>query len=741
MAAPSSQFATGEPLRQSEDAGATKGEVQPQSEKDRALVTEVDAKFERWLSDRKDHEISWFIVDAFDRGQQFVVWDNQYHTLRDIQAPLPAHKRKTAYNIMFPKLRARHAKFVRGRPFPMVAPATNERRDKLDARYSQLALHYQWRKQGLEQKYENALLWAKPCGKGYWWFNWKQDELARMQLTSKLGTKQTVEVPLGDLDVSVGSAFEVLVADTTIGWIGDQPEIMRVRMLDVEEERVRHPKFAKLIQPTPNNEEAFHYQRRIAQLTARAEGMTEDVSSTGTDPRGGDSNKVLVKELFTRPGGKYPKGRYVVVVGTVLVKNTDLPWFRDMKNPFPVEEFTDVPSVGQYWSTTIAEQLVGPQRQYNFIRNKIDQQLRLMMHPKVFIPNQARIAKTAFHSGAGEKIYYNWIPGLPAPFPWTPPNVAADSWRMLQVLREEIDQISQIYPASEGAVGDSKSGVQTNLLQEASDSVHAPDARAHERAIERSAWKIRRLMKLYYDVPRLLSVSGRHKQAEVFEFSSEQIDEEADIVVQAGSSLPFLKAAQQQIFIEWLDKGVFGPLGDPETNRKFLSVVDIPGVDDISTPARKDEELAMLENDMVTSGQPIPVPQFYENHRIHYASHTDELKTPMLQEMDDETRLAFITHILLHLKYINAPAAAQIATEYGLGEQLIGFGVDKIPPPPPVPMPPPEGGQPSNAPSSNEGGDRPPAGEPGSGQAPPAGSPPPIQNSAPQALTRFTQER
>lgn len=677
---------------------------------DQTLIKEVNDKFTKWREERKNHEIQWFINAAFYRGQQYVAWDNQHFTLRSTEPPAPPHKKRVPINRIFPKIRARLAKFLRARPQPVVIAASNERKDRLNAVASQLALDYQWRKRRLEIKYRDALLWAKDTGKGFWWFNWDKTAQARIKLTNPV-TKQSqvVAAALGDIEIEVGSPFEILVADQSIATVDAQPEIMRIKMRDVEEMRVRYAQFANYIKPAKDSSESFRFERRIAQLTARAEGMTSSDTETGTDADGSNNNLVLVKELFTRPGGKYPQGRYVVVVGDVLVRNEGLPWFSDMENPFPCVEFVDVPNVGQFWGITIIEQLIGPQRQYNFIRNKIDQQLRLMMHPKIFVPKQAMLAKSAFHSGAGEKIEYNWIPGLPAPFAWTPPNVAADAWRMIQTLKEEIEDISQIFPEVEGAVGDAKSGYQTNLLQEASDSVHAPDARAHELTIEAAGWKIRRLMKLGYSVPRLLTVTGSHRQAEVLEFHADQIDENADIVVQTGSGLPQLKSARQQVLLDWYEKGVFGRAGDPETNRKFLSMADVVGMEDAEDTARKDLDLAQMENDEITAGNAIPVPQFFEDHMLHYQTHTDLLKSAEARDWDDETKKALIAHVLLHFKFINPVAAANFAVEYGL-QALIGQGADKIPPPPPPTPPPIPGASP---------------GPPGSAPPPPAPYPVP----------------
>jgi hypothetical protein len=204
-----------------------------------------------------------------------------------------------------------------------VIAASTERKDKLNARGSQLALDYQWRKAKLEEKYKDALIWSNYAGKGFWWIHWNEEKTGRVQLTNPVTkAKSVLDLAIGDVEVEVGSPFEVLVADSSIARMSDQPEIMRVKMRDVEEMKLRYPELAHLIKPTEGLQEAFHFEKRIAQLTAKSEGMTLGGSAeeTGTDKDGKGTNKVLVKELFCAPGGPYPQGRYTVVVGSVLAR-------------------------------------------------------------------------------------------------------------------------------------------------------------------------------------------------------------------------------------------------------------------------------------------------------------------------------------------------------------------------------------------------------------------------------------
>jgi hypothetical protein len=44
---------------------------------------------------------------------------------------------------------------------------------------------------------------------------------------------------------------------------------------------------------------------------------------------------------------------------------------RRRSQPLPVVEFIDTMTAGQFWPTTMVEQLIGIQREYNDLRNKI----------------------------------------------------------------------------------------------------------------------------------------------------------------------------------------------------------------------------------------------------------------------------------------------------------------------------------------------------------------------------------
>lgn len=674
--------------------------------KRKKLGEDVTRKYTSWRSPRKPYELQWFINKAYDAGKHTSEAVPTFNSLADLSKL--DRTRKNIANKLWAKNRARYAKFVKSRPKPVVVPFTHEREDRLNARATERALDYTYEKADQEEKYNDVLLWARYTGKAYWGIHWDDNRTFAVKVPNQLlNTSEVQDAEGGDVDISVESGFGILVPDLRKSRLKDQFEMMHVAVWDLDEARSRYPDWEDQIKADSHMGSPFEFERQMAHLSSSDAGSMAGASSMMK----GEQTGVLVLSHYTKPNSKHPKGRMIVVMGGFAVKDQEeLPHeFWDMSNPYPFVEFMDMPTVGQFYVTTFLEQLIPIQRGYNMLRDKLEKQIKQNVHPKWIIPKQARISKGALTNESAEVVEWNFIPGMPEPHTVTPGNIVGDAWRFAQLLKEEFDDISQVYPSSEGKAGASKSGFQTNLLQEASDSVHSPDARGYELAIKDASYKIRRLMKKGYTEKRLLSFAGRSSIPEVFEFSSDNIDEHALIRVQIGSGLSGFKATRIQQLLEFHEKGILGDPNDPEVKRRVLSMIDLGGVEEFQEKAARDEDMARMENIDMIDGRPVPIPQFYEDHMVHYSVHSDELKSPANKDMDENLRLTMVGHLLLHMKFINPVAAFQHAMEYGL-TSIIGPGLIPAPAPPPPPGVPVAGGLAT---------DQPVAGQP---QAPPQGA-------------------
>jgi hypothetical protein len=680
---------------------------------EKAIVSEITQDFTLWRQQRRPFEGIWFMNGAMLRGQQRVTYDDALAKL--VSPVVPAHRIQLTINRIRPKVLARLAKFFKTRPKPQVMPASTERKAIMNARATEKTINYLWDKLHLEEKHKDARLWATICGKGFWWFSWDESVVARIQTQGPLG-KSVDSVAAGDVDVEVGSAFELLVSEPGKSRIGQQERIIRHRLRDLDETKSRYPAIQdKLSDQTGDTGDASsRYQDRLSQLNTR----DNQFLASGA-PRPSHAKQVMVIEHFVAPCTKYPKGRYAVVINQLLAKYVEeLPYGLSdhPDNPFPVVEFHDQITPGQFWGTTLIEQMIDLQREYNFVRSLISENLRMMARPKILVYKQHNLAEGAWTTASGEIVELSWIPGLPSPVIFQPSNVAGDCWNLLALISREFDDISHIYPSSEGRTGDATSGFQTNLLQEAADSVHAPDIREDEMSIQESGWKLRRIVKLGYNVPRLVSMTGANGTPDDFEFSSSNIDEFAEVRIQAGSMLPDMKSARVQSVLELIKEGLLGNVQDPTVQRKALGLLDMAGLETVYEDARRDEDDAWRENLAIQSGQPVKPAAFFQNHQIHLTGHQNFMKTPEYETMDQSGQLAIVAHIITHMDWV-APGPAQ-----GLRAQfnLQSLPLATPPPPPAPPVPPAPAGPPGAPPGPPQGPPGPPA-PPMAPQPPPAG--------------------
>lgn len=634
-------------------------------------IAEITGKREKYRRYRLSHEAAWYVNNAMFRGQQFLQWSVQDQKL--MTPPSPPHRQRLAINRIRPKIVARRSKFMKNRTQIEVYPARPDVKSKMDARASKRALNYIWRKHRLEQKKRQALMHAEVSCKGFWWIYWDPNVMGRVQVPDEItGAPVVQEALLGDVCVEVGSAYEVLVGIPGAATLAQQPDLIRVKLRPIDEVKGRYPEFAPFITADSNQSDLFRYEQQISSLNASGSlggfGITEVRDKGNKGKTDGGKEMVLVTEHFERATPQFPKGRYAVVVGNVLVKDEpQLPYgFHDMDNPYPCVEFTDQPSPNQFWSTTLIEQLIPLQREYNMSRSKLGEHIRNNTHPKLIVWKQNRLKPGAWTSESGEVIELLAVPGIPPPMVVTPPPISADLWQTLQLIQKEFDDISQVYPAAEGNRGGATSGFQTNLLQEATDLVHTPDLQALHMALEEAAYKLRRLMKQMYTVPRLIQAVGRNQQPEVEEFVNSQIDEFAEVVIEGSNALPDNKAIRMQMIKEMFEVGLMGNPQDPEVVRKALSLMELGGPEDVIDDSKIDENQANTENSKFMVGETPLNPEFYQNHLVHYKIHTNLLKSPETATWPDEQRMALIVHVIGHLDQFNPPAAAEAAMQYNL---------------------------------------------------------------------------
>ncbi len=644
-----------------------------------SAVADVHGKHKDWASLRKPHEGAWFVNAAMLRGQQHVSYDEIEGKI--LVPPQSPYSVTVDLNKIRPKHRARMAKFMKNRPRPVVVPASTDYEDLMNARATERLLKYQWERLRLEQRYREARLWASVCSKSYLWLGYDETAIGRVSLTDPITGEETIEsAPLGDVTIDTGTAWELYVPDPAISHIGRQREVLRVRSIPTKDAKQRFPAFAEAHPDNaPEKAERPSGQNRMSLLVAGDRTVALSVP-----PK---RDEVYLFEWYVAPCATYPKGRRVTVVGDTLVRDeAELPFgfYDNPTNPYPCVELSDGDAPGQFWGTTFIEQLVPLQRLLNFLIEKVAENVEAVSRPKIVVYRQHQLADGAWTDSAGEVVELTYVPGLPDPKIIQAAPVSGDIWNLINVVLAQFDEISQIYRASEGSGSGQESGYQTSLLQEATDAVHAPDIRADELAIEDLAWKIRRIVKLTYDVPRLIAVGGDTSAPEMLEFSAQQIDDAAEVRIQIGSMLPDLKAAKAQTMLQMYKDGLLGDPADPLVKRRALSLMEMGGYEVLNEEERLDEAEADRENVAHKRGEPFQPAQFYHHHQLHAWKHEAFMKKPDWKTMPVAVQINHVAHLITHYDFLNPAFAMGLRQQYN----LLNLPVATPPPPPALPMSP-----------------------------------------------------
>lgn len=643
----------------------TKADSDKKALKEATIVTETINAYDTRRQLRRPYEVQWYLNASALRGFPDVRWNADLSRLEVKREP--AHRKRFRINHIKPKYVARVAKYTRIPPNPTVVPATTDREDIFNANASQKALQYYTRKAALRSKWVQAMQWVPLTGKAFWSIRWDEDAISHAP--TKLDSK--LEPITGEVEVEFCSAFEILPADPGIDMMANQPEILRVRLQPCDEIEKKYGLEKGAIPAESGDIDLFFYQRQIADLGTRQQGMA---SRSAVDTDDTLPTHALMIERFIAPNAKYEHGCYIVVAGhRLLHKQESIPgnFTHLTRNPYPFVELCDDAAPGQYWPDAFVERMIGLQSEYNEYRSKMGENLAMHFFPKLVVPKQLNLSDDAYTSEAGERLNVNWIPGIPMPTFLQPASVIGDAWNILQMIRKEMDDITLIYPSAMGGAGGASSGFQTSLLQEAADQVHGPTIQRNAMALEEAYVKVRHLMKEFYDVPRMVSIAGRSNIPEIYEFSRATIDEHADISIEPDTMMPQLRTARMDQIRQMFTEGLFGPPPDPKTQKRVQDMLQMSFSEFEIERDQRDQEQAQLENITMLENGRLPKPQPWENHQLHWDAHIDLFKSTETASWEHTQWAMNVFHTLVHLCYINPDDAKMMSREFGLEPAII----------------------------------------------------------------------
>jgi hypothetical protein len=594
-------------------------------------------------------------------------------------ARTPTWKEQPVSNLVLAFFRNYLAKALKNRPAWTVLPASTEPDDIHASELADQVLEAKWQELRLSRTLRVAVSWCIATGNGLLYPFWNSRTGRYVQ------AEAIIDVPVYDEEGNVVGMEEATVLLNEKG----EPQLLdsglpdptaEPHFVDEGDVGVRcYSPFQVRVNPEASTDEdltwmiisevrsirelALEFPERVGDLRPEAVDLAPEVSLSTVNALAGDPgarltpheddrdrhlDRALVLHYHEKPSGDYPFGRYWVACGDVLlVQPQPLPegvW------P-PLIHLVDVVMPGRWHGSSVMEQIVPLNRQYNEINAAIKEHHNLMAKGKWLVPRGSGITPGMITNAPGEVIQFN--PGFPpsqaqiSPLPQT---IIEERHRVFS----DIEMVGGQHRVSFGKAPPGVSaGVAFLQLQEADDTDLGPFLTMLEDSVANLAGAILQIVKERYTTERLVHVVGVDKKYQVRSFRGSDLSGAVDVRPQAGSSFPWSKTAQQSMLLT-LAAQMPQLFQDRETGQfdsaKFANLLPIGGLGNIGNESDIDVQEALREEDIfATLGQDpdaqVPQVGFWQNHDVHYLQHVRILKSAAFLDWTPEGQQAFLQHV------------------------------------------------------------------------------------------------
>lgn len=584
------------------------------------LVSFVDEQLKK--GDKKTYEMQWYLNIAYFVGKQWIAFDSVNKRLYEPERE-PWQVRFVGNRIQ-PIVRTELAKITKNKPTIVVTPASNEDSDIKSARVAEKVADYLFYELDLKAKNQELGLWGLTCA-GFikpFWNNNKGNDAGQ-------GLKQ------GDVDADIVSPFEIDIDPSAKKW----SEVKWVCHKKVRDTDYVKQVYDKEVEAEGGILESNLYESQLKDITIMGQGITYKNAE----------NAVIVKEYWEKPTAKYPKGRRITIANGVLLFYEEDIGFGDeddTERELPFFPFFHINVPGRVWPTTINEQLIPIQREYNKTRSQIIENKNLMANPIWLVPKGS--TEEEISAGMpGQIIEYK--PQIGKPEMAQAPSMSADVYKNEERCIEEFEFISGQHETSHGSTPTGvKSGVAIAYLQEQDDTKLGPTISNFESCIQNYMKYMLKMVKFKYIEERLIKIVGQDNKIETFYFKGSDLTS-TDVRIVSGSSLPQSKAAKQEWIMNLVTNRVLDPVKDRELIMKMLELGITEDMYDYYTI---DINQAEAEKEQWLKGDFSPDVRDFYNHEIHITEHNKFRKSDDYKQLDPQAKALIDAHVKAHEDYI-----------------------------------------------------------------------------------------
>ncbi|WP_027085405.1 portal protein [Cohnella panacarvi] len=409
-------------------------------------------------------------------------------------------------------------------------------------------------------------------------------------------------------------------------------------------------------------------------------------------------NMAIVYELWIKPCKKYPEGVKMTVCNGQELDYTDA------AGDMPYQLFGYIPIPGSLLFDAIVTDMLPPQREINVMRSMIATHARRLGNSMWLNPIGNGVDEEDLVNEIAGIINYTAVNGM-KPERIQAPDIPSFYGQELANNAIDIDDSSGAREVSQGRMPaglDTLGGLEIMVEQE--NEKLAVAAQNYEQGMKKVMRRILRLTKAHYTEERQYQILGEDNEIEVISFNGSDLTGFEDVNIVQGSSLPEMKAAQQErIMTMWEAGAIVKKDGTPDT-AKLLRLMGMGDSTELFEQQQLDENNAKMENktfedlaenpeykaaaaayqqmllryqQAVTSLPPEQAQQVQppepppgtpaiwdsDDDEVHIQLHNTFRKTARYRKMPPELRFMVDQHYQQHVDRINAPMLAQQQAE------------------------------------------------------------------------------
>lgn len=644
-------------------------------------------------------------------GKQWLVWDGSrgqtggmWQTLRVSKAN--EYIPRPVTNYIFDAYQTLKGYALKNKPRVTVRPNTQTHRDKEAAKLATLVSETNYERLKDEENYEYAvsclLTYGTVFKKSYWDNSYvSQIKVPKMvqqpqtdpntgQITGiqevpavdpQTGEELFETLPLGDVNTDVVEPYRIAL-DPLANDIHKVRWIMEYSIQPLEWIKETYskeaPGYTGRADEVKEEQNLSNSMRRFYQLknSSGTKGSTFQSIASTTASDSMIENAAVVKEYYERPTQQHPKGRMIVVAAGIPLYVGDSPYEGpELGDWHPYSECRWEIVPGRFWGKSPFDDACDIQKQINSIDAIIVLTRKTMAIPQKLIPLGIGVEPGKWTGRPGAEIYYrnDGSSGKPE----TIPPVGVD--QSVFVEREKrLEDFKQITGAVDILKGDRPPGVTAasalNMLFEVGTGKLFPMLDRYKKFVQSDQKKQLKIISKMYKEPRedfvrMLKMKNRELSEEsINNFIGSDLYDNCSVIIEAGSNIPKLQAAEQSMLMEVAQTGALG-LDLPANRAEFLQRLGIIGFDSDYGP---DAKRASWENDLLdnlhNSPDNKPVVLMADVHQIHIDQHQLRMKEPSFMSLSLDIQQAYMMHVEQHQQMIEQAQQQQMMQAMAMGQ-------------------------------------------------------------------------